>query len=152
GPGAALRLDQSGLGLLAFGDILENAAQARDPTILAAALAFLDFSDQVAPVACYQDLQNGPAEQFFPVVTQEIASCSIDVDNPGVKVDLVIPNWRLVVELAITLLGIPHGLLGLHSLGDVGDEGIKALGLARVIAEDIDHQLHGNQASILAAI
>src|SRR5208337_5332694 len=43
GPGAALRLDQSGLGLLAFGNILENAAQARDPTILAAPLAFLNF-------------------------------------------------------------------------------------------------------------
>src|SRR5271165_4041295 len=90
------------------------------------------------------DLQDGPAEQLFAVVTQKLASCSIDVDDSGVKVDLVIPNRRVVVELAITLLGIPHGLLGLHSLGDVGDEGIKALSLARVVPEDIDHQLHGN--------
>ena len=56
GPGAAFRLDQGGLGLLAFGDILKNAAQARDPTIHAAVLALLNLNDQAASVPGQQDL------------------------------------------------------------------------------------------------
>jgi hypothetical protein len=92
------------------------------------------------------DIQVRPLTQFFTVVTQKLASCSIHIDNPRFQVDLVVPNWRLVVEIAITLLRIPDGLLSLRSLGDVGDEGIKALCLARLIAENIDHQLQGTRA------
>ena len=59
GPGAALRLDQRGLGLLSLGDVLKHAAQARDPTILVPVLAFLNLGDQFAPVSCQQDLLVG---------------------------------------------------------------------------------------------
>ena len=98
------------------------------------------------------DLVGGHRQQLFPRVAELAAGRGIGVEDSSL---LVVHEHRVVDAVeqgparrsdSTTASSAPG------PLADVGDERIKPHRLARFVAEDVDHQLDGNQRTILAAV
>ena len=84
-------------------------------------------------------------------VAELAAGRGIGVEDPAL---LVVDEDRVldpVEECPGAALRLDHRLLGTGPLADVGDERIQPQRLARFVAEDVDHQLDGDQRPILCA-
>lgn len=98
------------------------------------------------------EVNDRAADHLRPGIAEDLAFGPVEVDDPPLEVDLVIPERGLVVEPAELLFRIAEGPFGLLPIAGVGDERKIASNSARLVAIDVNARLDRHDRAVLAPV